>query len=65
MEKPKLKHCAAVKRIFRYLSGTKTHGIRFKHGDKVDFHRYSADWAGDHSDRKINFGLHVPVDERT
>ena len=48
-----VKHWAAVKRILRYLQGTKTNGIRFQPGDKVDFRGYSdADWAGDHSDRK-------------
>ena len=46
-----------MKRILRYLQGTKSHGICFKPGDKVDFSGYSdADWAGDHSDRKSTLG---------
>ncbi|KAF0688449.1 hypothetical protein As57867_019867, partial [Aphanomyces stellatus] len=57
MENPQVEHWTAVKRIFRYLQGTKSHGICFKPGDKVDFRGYSdADWAGDHSDRKSTSG---------
>ena len=37
MENPQVEHWIAVKRIFRYLQGTKSHGICFKPGDKVDF----------------------------
>ncbi|KAG2956681.1 Retrovirus-related Pol polyprotein from transposon TNT 1-94 [Phytophthora cactorum] len=52
MENPQEKHWVAVKRIFRYLQGTKTHGICFKPGDNIDFRGYSdADWAGDLADR--------------
>ena len=57
MENPQVEHWIAVKRIFRYLQGTKSHGICFKPGDKVDFYGYSdADWAGDHADRKSTSG---------
>ena len=50
-------HWTAVKRIFRYLQGTKSHGIRFKSSGQVDFECYSdADWAGDVSDRKSTSG---------
>ena len=57
MENPQVEHWIAVKRIFRYLQGTKSHGICFKPGDKVDFCGYSdADWAGDHADRKSTSG---------
>uniref|UniRef100_A0AAV1TID2 Reverse transcriptase Ty1/copia-type domain-containing protein n=1 Tax=Peronospora matthiolae TaxID=2874970 RepID=A0AAV1TID2_9STRA len=46
-------HWTAVKRIFRYLQGNKSHGLRFQLSDKIDFRGYSdADWAGDHADRK-------------
>ncbi|KAG4036942.1 hypothetical protein PC123_g27489 [Phytophthora cactorum] len=52
MENPQEEHWVAVKRIFRYLQGTKTHGICFKPGDNIDFRGYSdADWAGDLADR--------------
>ncbi|KAG2830641.1 hypothetical protein PC113_g21071 [Phytophthora cactorum] len=37
MENPQEEHWVAVKRIFRYLQGTKTHGICFKPGDNIDF----------------------------
>ncbi|KAG2774841.1 hypothetical protein Pcac1_g14695 [Phytophthora cactorum] len=54
---PQEEHWVAVKRIFRYLQGTKTHGICFKPGNKIDFRGYSdADWAGDLADRKSTSG---------
>ena len=57
MESPQVVHWTAVKRIFRYLQGTKSHGIRFKSIRQVDFECYSdADWAGDVSDRKSTSG---------
>jgi hypothetical protein len=47
-----------VKRIFRYLQGTKTHGIHFaRSNDNIGFEGYSdADWAGDVSDQKSTSG---------
>ena len=57
MENPQVEHWVAVKRILRYLQGTKTHGICFQPGDKIDFCGDSdADWAGDHFDRKSTSG---------
>uniref|UniRef100_A0AAV1VCK0 Reverse transcriptase Ty1/copia-type domain-containing protein n=1 Tax=Peronospora matthiolae TaxID=2874970 RepID=A0AAV1VCK0_9STRA len=57
MENPQQEHGTAVKRIFRYLQGTKSHGLRFQPSDKIDFRGYSdADWAGDHADRKSTSG---------
>ncbi|KAG6613799.1 Integrase catalytic core protein [Phytophthora cinnamomi] len=57
MENPQVEHWIAVKRIFRYLQGTKSHGIRFSPGKDIDFQGYSdADWAGDLSDRKSTSG---------
>ncbi|KAG2860558.1 hypothetical protein PC113_g7926 [Phytophthora cactorum] len=38
MENPQEEHWVAIKRIFRYLQGTKTHGICFKPGDNIDFY---------------------------
>uniref|UniRef100_A0AAV1VN67 Polyprotein n=1 Tax=Peronospora matthiolae TaxID=2874970 RepID=A0AAV1VN67_9STRA len=53
MENLQVEHWMAVKRILRYLQGTKSDGICFKSDDKIDFCGYSdADWAGDHADRK-------------
>ncbi|KAG2871816.1 hypothetical protein PC117_g28161 [Phytophthora cactorum] len=60
MENPQEEHWVAVKRIFRYLQGTKTHGICFKPGNKIDFRGYSdTDWAGDLADRKSTSVLRV------
>uniref|UniRef100_A0AAV1TF83 Integrase catalytic domain-containing protein n=2 Tax=Peronospora matthiolae TaxID=2874970 RepID=A0AAV1TF83_9STRA len=57
MENPQQEHWTAVKRIFRYLQGTKSHGLRFQPSDKIDFRGYTdADWAGDHADRKSTSG---------
>uniref|UniRef100_A0AAV1V9F8 Polyprotein n=1 Tax=Peronospora matthiolae TaxID=2874970 RepID=A0AAV1V9F8_9STRA len=57
IENPQQEHWTAVKRIFRYLQGTKSHGLRFQPSDKIDFRSYSdADWAGDHADRKSTSG---------
>uniref|UniRef100_A0AAV1VN33 Integrase catalytic domain-containing protein n=1 Tax=Peronospora matthiolae TaxID=2874970 RepID=A0AAV1VN33_9STRA len=57
MENLQVEHWMAVKRILRYLQGTKSDGICFKSDDKIDFCGYSdADWAGDHADRKSTSG---------
>uniref|UniRef100_A0AAV1V6R7 Uncharacterized protein n=1 Tax=Peronospora matthiolae TaxID=2874970 RepID=A0AAV1V6R7_9STRA len=57
MENPQQEHWTTVKHIFRYLQGTKSHGLRFQPSDKIDFRGYSdADWAGDHADRKSTSG---------
>ena len=57
MENPQEDHWIAVKRILRYLQGTKTHGINYKPSDKIDFRGYSdVDWAGDLTDRKSTSG---------
>ena len=57
MEKSQASHWIAVKRIFRYLQGTKSHGIQYRPSDQVVFSGYSdADWAGDLSDRKSTSG---------
>uniref|UniRef100_A0AAV1UBI8 Polyprotein n=1 Tax=Peronospora matthiolae TaxID=2874970 RepID=A0AAV1UBI8_9STRA len=57
MKNPQEEHWVAVKRIFRYLQGTKMHGICYKPKAKIDFRGYSdADWAGDLADRKSTSG---------
>uniref|UniRef100_A0AAV1UW80 Polyprotein n=1 Tax=Peronospora matthiolae TaxID=2874970 RepID=A0AAV1UW80_9STRA len=54
---PQEEHWVAVKRIFRYLQDTKTHGICYKPSARIDFRGYSdADWAGDLTDRKSTSG---------
>ena len=57
MENTQDEHWVAVKRIFRYLQGTKSHGICYQPSDKIDFRGYlDADWAGDLADRKSTSG---------
>lgn len=57
MENPQQEHWIAVKRIFRYLQGTKSHGICYQPSGKIDFCGCSdADWAGDQADRKSTSG---------
>uniref|UniRef100_A0AAV1UF45 Integrase catalytic domain-containing protein n=1 Tax=Peronospora matthiolae TaxID=2874970 RepID=A0AAV1UF45_9STRA len=57
MKNPQEEHWVAVKRIFRYLQGTKTHGICYKPSARIDFRGYSdADWAGELTDRKSTSG---------
>uniref|UniRef100_A0AAV1UC10 Polyprotein n=1 Tax=Peronospora matthiolae TaxID=2874970 RepID=A0AAV1UC10_9STRA len=57
MENPQQERWTAVKRIFRYLQGTKSQGLRFQPSDKIDFCGYSdADWAGNLADRKSTSG---------
>ena len=54
---PKESHVSAVKRIFRYLSGTKNLGLWYPKGTHIDLLSYSdADWAGCTIDRKNTSG---------
>lgn len=56
--KPSKEHWTAVKRIFRYIKGTKDLGIGYCHGlSSDDILGYcDADWAGDVNDRKSTSG---------
>jgi hypothetical protein len=57
MKEPTEKNWIAVKRIFRYLNGTRNYGITYNGSDKVQVIGYAdADWAGDHKDRKSTSG---------
>jgi hypothetical protein len=57
MHNPGKLHWSAVKRIFRYLQGTKNYGIGFEKCKVAEFKCYSdADWAGDKDDRKSTSG---------
>ncbi|XP_022868579.1 uncharacterized protein LOC111388135 [Olea europaea var. sylvestris] len=52
---PKKLHLKAVKRIFHYLSGTRTLARWYPKGTHIDLINYSdADWAGCNVDRKSN-----------
>ena len=51
MHKPTIDHCQAAKRVLRYLSGTRSHGIFLHHNSPLSLHAFSdADWAGDTND---------------
>jgi hypothetical protein len=59
VEKPGNAHWAAVKRIMRYLKGTMSYGLAFRHQNNDDARLIAycdADWAGDISDRKSTSG---------
>ena len=57
-EKPQEKHWVAVKRVFRYISGTKDLGILFDGRLPLELNGYSdSDWAGDLGDRKSTGGF--------
>ncbi|POM66260.1 Integrase catalytic core protein [Phytophthora palmivora] len=50
-------HWQALKRVFRYVQGTKTHGIEFQASSEDGLQGYSdADWAGDFESRRSASG---------
>ena len=50
-------HWQAFKRVFRYIQGTQTHGIKFQAGSIKGLQGYSdADWAGDVGSRRSTSG---------
>ena len=56
VEKPRLNHWKAVKKILKYVKGTIDHGITYHTGGS-DLHGFSdADYAGDIADRKSTTG---------
>lgn len=57
LEKPSSIHVNAVKRIFRYISGTADHGILYNANNDLKLHGYSdADYAGDVDSRRSTSG---------
>ena len=57
-ENPRQKHWTAVKRIFRYLSGSREMGLVFRRDCQLGLIGYSdSDWAGDLGDRKSTGGF--------
>ena len=53
-EAPKESHVLAVKRIFRYLKGTKEFGLWYQKGKDISLIAYKdADWVGCIDDRRI------------
>ena len=58
LEKPRVSHWQAVKRVFRYLAETVEYGLRFDRQDSTHLIGFSdADWAGDVSTRKSRSGF--------
>jgi hypothetical protein len=54
---PKRSHVLVVKRIFRYLKGTKEFGLWYPKGKDLSLIAYTdADWAGCIDDRRSNNG---------
>ena len=54
---PKESHMMAIKRIMRYLKGTKDYGLWYKLGGNLDLKVLTnVDWAGNLDDRKITSG---------
>ena len=52
MHKPTTTHWGAVKRLLRYLNGSRDLGIHLSFSMPISLHGYSdADWAGDPDDR--------------
>ena len=51
MHQPTTEHWTAVKRVLRYLSGTRSHGITFSSRHNPTLHAFTdADWAGNRDD---------------
>eukprot|EP00253_Pinus_taeda_P017826 PITA_17826 len=56
-ENPKETHLQVVKRIFKYLQGTKNYGLWYPIDTDLTLHAYTnADWAGSMDDRKSTGG---------
>ena len=49
-------HLTAVKRVLRYLSGTKELALRYRKSEEPPIGYSDADWAGDHDDRHSTSG---------
>ena len=50
-------HWQALKRVFRYIQDSKTHGIKFQATNEEGLQEYSdADWAGDVETRRSTSG---------
>jgi hypothetical protein len=57
MEEPKYSHWKTIKRILRYIKGTKTHELFYSKSNEYKLMGYSdSDWCGDVDDRKSTSG---------
>ena len=67
MHDPTDSYWAAVKRILRYLKGTKSYGFHITWGSSFALHGFTdADWVGSIDDRKSTSGYlvffgHTPI----
>ena len=53
MSEPSKLHYAAVKRVLRYLQGTKAHGLLYEKQDNIKLAGFTdSDWAGSLDDKK-------------
>lgn len=58
MEEPKYAHWKAMKRILRYIKGTKSLGLFYSESSEFELKGYSdSDWCGDVDDRKSTSGF--------
>ena len=65
LAKPRENHMMIVKRILRYLKGTKDYGLWYKLGENLDLKVFTdADWAGNIDDRKSTSGGAFFLDKR-
>lgn len=64
LDNPSVEHANAVKRIFKYVKGTRTYGILFKNNFKFNIDSYSdADYAGDIETRRSTSGFVFLINE--
>ena len=60
LQSPTMTHWNAVKRVLRYLKGTKDMGLHIKHSDELNLSSYlDANWACSPNDRKSIAGYCV------
>jgi hypothetical protein len=55
---PGPEHWKAAKQVLRYLKGTKSHGLRYRHNGNQELFGYQdSDWAGDRDTRRSTSGF--------
>lgn len=62
---PKENHMMKVKRILRYLKGTKDCGLYYKKNEKIELNVFiDSDWVGNVDDRKSTSGGYLFLGKR-
>ena len=57
MENPAKIHWEAVKRVFRYISNTRNHGLKFRRGENLEIRGFcDSDWGGCPDTRRSTSG---------